>query len=447
VAWTGGAADSPAGGEEGVPLRSAGTGTGTADRWRSNLTLLVTGNGISSLGNAVYLVAAVLYLKEITDSALLLGLFQFMALIPGFILSPLSGSLIDRWSRRNVLIVTDTLRGVLMITAGFLLVGGFGHPPVVLLTLSFAAGLGHAFFVPAAQALIPEIVPPSHLSTANALRTGGSQIFNMTGNAVGGLLFVILGAPIVLVLNGVTFLASAVQELWITVPRPQRDGRSARLTTDTLRRDVATVVRYLRDAPVIRGRIIAQAGMFLLSPVFLLTLPFVLIDEVGAGEEVLGYIFAASLAGGITVFVALSRLSTDRLVALPVAAVAYAVFGLVFTVLAVARSLPVLAVAAVLAGGAAAAVYLSATVRIQHTAPPKLHGRLFAVMEAAAAGVAPFAYLATGWALDRLGTDRISALFVAAALPALLWALRLAAVERGNRPGARDGGNRGEPDG
>ncbi|MDA3951299.1 MAG: MFS transporter [Spirochaeta sp.] len=424
--------------EEDIPLRSGGTPA----RWQSNLTLLVAGNGISSLGNAVYLVAAVLYLKDITDSALLLGLFQFLALIPGFILSPLSGSLIDRWSRRNVLIATDILRGVLMIAAGLLLVIGFGHAPAVLLTLSFAAGLGHAFFVPAAQALIPEIVPPSHLSSANALRTGGSQLFNMTGNAVGGVLFVVLGAPVVLILNGVTFLVSAVQELWIVVPHRQRAGKATPLTAETLRRDVATVIRYLRDAPVIRGRIIAQAGMFLLSPVFLLTLPFVLIDELGTGEQVLGYIFAASLAGGIGVFVALSRLSTDRLVALPVAAIAYAVFGLVCAALAVERSLPVLAVGAVLAGGAAAAVYLSATVRIQHSAPTEMHGRLFAVMEAAAAGVAPFAYLATGWALDRLGIDRISVLYVAAALPALLWALRLATVERGSRVHDADTGDK-----
>ena len=261
------------------------------------------------------MVAAVLYLKDVTDSAVLLGLFQFLALIPGFILSPLSGSLIDRWSRRNVLIVTDALRGVLMIGAGLFLLIGLGSAPTVLLTLSFAAGLGHAFFVPAAQALIPEIVPPTHLSTANALRTGGSQIFNMTGNAVGGVLFVVLGAPIVLILNGVTFLISAVQEAWIAPPPLRRDRKHPPLNAASLRGDVATVLRYLKTRPVIRTRIVAQAGMFLLSPVFLLTLPFVLIDELGTGEQVLGYIFAASLAGGIVVFVALSRLSTERLVA------------------------------------------------------------------------------------------------------------------------------------
>jgi DHA3 family macrolide efflux protein-like MFS transporter len=91
--------------------------------WRRNgndrdLALLVAGNGVSTLGNAVYLIAVTLLLKETTGSATVLGIFQFLALIPGFLLSPVTGVIIDRTSRRRVVILSDLLRGILMVGAG-----------------------------------------------------------------------------------------------------------------------------------------------------------------------------------------------------------------------------------------------------------------------------------------------------------------------------------------
>lgn len=391
-----------------------------------NLLHLVTGNAVSSFGNSIYLVAIVLYLKETTQSPLTIGSFQFLALIPGFLLIPVSGALIDRWNRRTILIVADAVRGILMIGVGLLLFGPWRGSVEAIFVLAVAAGVGHAFFVPAAQTIIPEIVPPDALNRANALRTGSSQVTNMAGNAVGGLLFATIGAPAVLVVNGVTFIASAFQERTIRVDMPvDRTGGNPRLSVAGLGLGAVESMRYLRTHGEIRRAIFSQGGMFLLSPAFLLAVPFILIDRIGADATILGIVFAISLAGGIVAFAALSRISPRILVSPVFPSVAYTIFGTAFLALAFVPTIWIIGVGAFLAGSAAASVYLSATVSIQHTAPQRLHGRLFAMMEGVSAGIAPVAYLATGWGLERLGPANYEPLFIGVAFLAVGWSLRL----------------------
>lgn len=393
--------------------------------WRKNLSLLVFGNAVSSFGNAVYLVAMILFLKEITESPLVLGVFQFLALIPGFLLSPISGALIDRWNRKTILIVADAVRGVAMIGVGVMVFGPWNRSILPILMLSGIAGLGHAFFVPAVQTLIPEIVPSRSLAQANSMRAGGSQILNMTGNALGGVLYALIGAPLVLILNGVTFLASALQEGAIRVPTSPR--RVPPVTS--IGRNAVEAFRFLRTDREIRIGIVSQGGMFLLSPVLLLSLPFILIDHIGTSERMLGIVFAISLAGGILAFVLLSRRSIDLVLTAPIQFLAYGAFGSVFFVIALAPVLWVIWIGAFVVGAAAAGVYLTITTRIQQTAPATMHGRLFTMMEAVSAGIAPIAYLAAGWALESSGIQNFAVLFFCAGGIALAWMVVLVVEE------------------
>ena len=85
---------------------------------RRNLALLVTGNSVSAFGNAIYILAVILILKELTESTFAIGVFQFVALLPAVLLSPIVGSVIDRSSRRRIVVISDLARGVLMVLAG-----------------------------------------------------------------------------------------------------------------------------------------------------------------------------------------------------------------------------------------------------------------------------------------------------------------------------------------
>jgi MFS family permease len=387
-----------------------------------DLALLVAGNGVSTLGNAVYLIAVTLLLKDLTGSAAVLGLFQFLALAPGFLLSPITGVIIDRTSRRRVVILSDLLRGVLMVGGGMVLLLPAWRTPWVILPLSFAAGVGHAFFVPAAQALLPDLVSSDRLHAANGVRATVSQLANLTGNALGGLLYALVGAPLLFVLNGVTFLLSAWQERFI---RGGREVRGAEQRGEPFLHAAGAGLPVVTRRGRLRRLIVSQAGLFLVSPVLMLSLPFVVIDELRMGERWVGFYFAAALAGGIAAFLVLRRCSASSMLGAPLPATAYLALAVAFGALAIEVSPLVLFVVALVTGAAAGIVYLFAVTWIQNRTDPGLHGRLFALLEAASSLVAPVSYLVSGLILEGLGPERRPLLFGGVGGVAVLWSLRL----------------------
>ncbi len=403
----------------------------------SDLMKLLWGNGVSTLGTSIYLVAVLLLLKDLTQSALVMGLFQFMALIPGFLLSPLAGVIIDRSSRRRVIILADVARGIVMMLAGLALIVPALRHPALILAVSFVVGAGNAFFVPAVQALIPDIVSRQRLQQANGLRAGGNQLFNLTGNAVGGFLYTTLGAPLVFMLNGVTFLLSALQETRIAASTDRRRQYGAafsrvRTVWSQAREGLAAVL----SRPHARVLFLSQAGLFLLSPALLLALPFIVIDEMAWPGGAVGLFFAISIAGGVTLFLAASRVSVDRLLNLPAVPVAYFFLAVMFFLLGVTVNMVTLILTAFTFGAAAGAVYLYTVTWIQARNHAHLHGRLFALLEAGNSLVAPISYVVTGFVLELLGPAGRYRLFLLLAGVALVWALRMVPVRTGRPQGS-----------
>ncbi|MFO8042463.1 MAG: hypothetical protein R6U25_04605, partial [Alkalispirochaeta sp.] len=138
-----------------------------------------------------------------------------------------------------------------------------------------------------------------------------------------------------------------------------------------------------------------------------------------------GVYFALALLGGVAVFLALRGVSAQRLLRhrLPIAA--YAAITAVFAMVTTVITPGVLAVAAIVTGGAAAIVYLYTITWIQHRSDEQFHGRVFAILEAATSLVAPVSYLLTGVALEVLGAQRRWIAYGAVAGAAAVWTVLL----------------------
>lgn len=397
-------------------------------RVRRDLGLLLWGNGISTLGTSVYLVTVLLLLKDMTQSVFLLGLFQFVALIPGFLLSPFTGVLVDRTSRRSIIIRADLLRGVVMIGAALGLFLPGMRSPALVLAASALIGVGNAFFVPAAQALIPDLVPPEELQHANGARAASNQGFNLAGNALGGVLYSLLGAPLVFLLNGITFFLSALQETLIRAPRDRARRRAAGEALPRRGRrffeDVLLGISSVTGSRTAITLFISQALLFLLSPVLLLSLPFIVIDELGYSGAMVGVCFAVSLAGGITAFLAAGRVSVEGLLRAPLVAISYGILAAAFVLLGTRVFTVTLLGASFFFGFGAGMVYLYIVTWIQVRNAPDLHGRLFSLLEAGNSLVAPVSYVTTGFVLEILGPHRRHWLFLLFAGVAAAWGVR-----------------------
>jgi predicted MFS family arabinose efflux permease len=210
---------------------------------------------ISLLGDWVSLIAVIAMLREVVGSnpKVLSGLL-ILKLLPIFLAGPLAGVVADRFSRKTIMVVSDLNRVVLVL--------GLLATPFVPWPLEFAYVLillqvvSSAFFEPARSAALPQLVPPRHLASANAIGAVNWSLMFTLGAALGGVVTDLLGWRAALAIDAGTYLVSALLVSRMSLPRRERRPDS-RVEWQTLtgfrdfrdgvrfilgRRDVATVI-------------------------------------------------------------------------------------------------------------------------------------------------------------------------------------------------------------
>jgi MFS family permease len=130
--------------------------------FNKNFFLLWQGQLVSQIGSQAYAIAMMLWIKHETGSATLVGLMMMVSMIPFVILGPVAGTFADHYSRRRIIIFSDVLSGIPVLTLAFLM---FYVPNasqlliVCLFLVNVILGIIRSFFNPAISASIPDIVP------------------------------------------------------------------------------------------------------------------------------------------------------------------------------------------------------------------------------------------------------------------------------------------------
>jgi MFS transporter, DHA3 family, macrolide efflux protein len=195
--------------------------TGQGDRltlWNRDFLLLWQGQLISSLGDVVYSIALGFWILATTGSTALMGSLMAASTLPRILVAPFAGVVVDRGDRRRLLIAMDLIRGAAVVLVAL---AAFAHQLQVWMV--FAAGIiigtGGAFFSPAVGSALPDIVPRRLLLQGNSAFNMISTGSGVLGNSAGGFLFQILGAPVMFLANGISYLVSAVTLFFIRIPR------------------------------------------------------------------------------------------------------------------------------------------------------------------------------------------------------------------------------------
>lgn len=180
---------------------------GAAWRQRS-FRFFFFGQGISAIGDRIVVVALAFAVLDLTGSVTDLGLVLAAQTVPLVLFVLLGGVWADRVSRRAVMITSDLVRAGAQGASALLLVTGSAQVWQIVL-LQAVYGAAEAFFLPAAQALLPETVAAPDLQEANALIAVSANIARIGGPALAGLLVATVGAGWGLAIDAGTFLASA----------------------------------------------------------------------------------------------------------------------------------------------------------------------------------------------------------------------------------------------
>ena len=146
--------------------------------------------------------------KKAPGSAVALAKLFFFIVIPVFIIGPIAGVYVDRWDRKRVMIVSDILRGILVLSIPFFLLFVKSFIPVyIAVFLIFSVT---RFFFLSKMAIIPDIVPKSMLLVANTLSDTTRIIATFIGMVVAGIMVERVGAINGFYINSLTYFISAL---------------------------------------------------------------------------------------------------------------------------------------------------------------------------------------------------------------------------------------------
>ena len=185
---------------------------------------VILGGTISMIGDQFYLVALPWLVLQLTGSSVALGTALMLAAIPRAVLMLMGGAISDRVSPQRVMILTASVRSLLVAAiAALIWVDAIQLWYVYL--LAFAFGLADAFAIPALSALLPMLVERDQLTRGNSVLQGSMQLTMIVGPAPAGLLIKTLGTMWAFFIDAISFLF-IIAALWNIPDRPALSQKS-----------------------------------------------------------------------------------------------------------------------------------------------------------------------------------------------------------------------------
>lgn len=259
-----------------------------------NFTALWLGQMISFIGDYFNWLAIPIVVNRLTGSAMMVGLSMMSTALPALLLGPVAGVFVDRWDRRQVMIVADLLRAALVLC---LLTIHDASQVWVFYVIGFLVSCTSQFFFPARGAMLPLLVADKDdLLAANGLMQIIQMVGLLAGPALAGFAIGLWGEKAAFVANSVGYLSSAAAVLTIRVPRTT-PGTSPGYNLRTVVTDLAEGLSYLFGSRSMIGVLVClSVAMLGVGSINVIWVPY-LQRTFNIGAQGLGIVDSAQGAG------------------------------------------------------------------------------------------------------------------------------------------------------
>ncbi|OGH98436.1 MAG: hypothetical protein A2039_08470 [Candidatus Melainabacteria bacterium GWA2_34_9] len=355
------------------------------------------GQIFSYLGDAIVQIALMAWVISLGGhSGSEMSKILFFFILPSLLLSPLAGALSDRFSRKTLMVLSNLFRACLVFIIPVLLFSKSStHLHTMVYAFSFLIGSGSAFFFPAKQSALPNLVKSEHLQFANALNAGTSTIAILLGAVITGLYISKFGLDKSLWVNGFVYLTSAVI---ISLISFNNSSVASKVTPKT---DISTgikfVFNYLKTHKNTRRLIILSILLTLVTASFFNTLTSVSTDyyhiDIAGLSKLKAMLGVGMILGTFVVGFAGKYARTSTILACS--------FIAVFLTTATAQMVTTYYLAwiwLVLIGIANASMVITIDTILQKATPDRIRGKIFGLKST----LTSLVFLATTWGVSEL---------------------------------------------
>jgi MFS family permease len=374
-----------------------------------NFQLYFGGQLISNIGTWMQIIAQAWVVYQIGHSELTLGLVAFASAIPILLIMPWGGVVVDRVSRRSLLIMTQAGAMLLAFTLAALTFTGIVREWHVIV-LAALLGVVNAFDAPARQAFVPDMVGKEDLPNAIALNSIMFNSARVIGPAIAGMLLAIVGAAWCFTLNGISFLAVLISLAIMKLP-PHQAPRNPASPWKQLTSGLQYVARNREMSALILLSLVFSVFGFSYATL----LPAFVEKVLHQGALAYGWVNTASGLGAVSgAFLLAHRVSHGRRGQLLV--LTNIAFPLILIAFAFTSIYPLSLVLAYGLGVGFMTQFTTLNTLLQTRVEDAFRGRVMGLYSITFFGFAPFGNLLIGFLGEKLGLGITMTLFAACSL-------------------------------
>jgi DHA3 family macrolide efflux protein-like MFS transporter len=369
-----------------------------------------------------------------TGSAFLLGLSAFFAFGSFILITPVAGVLVDRWSRKKVIVIADSLLALLSLILVVLFALGIANIIHVLI-IQLIGGMLGAFHQMAVQAIIPIMVPQKHLGRMNSMQYFATSLIQTVGPTIGALVFTFLIGNMarILLIDIGTYTIAIIPTLLVFIPAVRIKLPEEK---SSFRQEFSEGLTFMKQH---RGLLtlltVFAITNFLLPPIFLL-LPLYSTFHLAFGDLNLAVLFLASLMSlqSLSMMIASAVISVWGGFKRNIIGVFIGIFSGALAMVVLALTPPgsfwVAAIGIALLGLTVPIANISSQTIWQKVVPPEKIGRVFSVRTTIAQFTGPFAFLVGGILGELFAIPLIFLLFGTTLIIVLILAWLLSSLPR-----------------
>jgi MFS family permease len=395
-----------------------------------NLNLLLAGRFVSDTGTRMQFTILPLYILDMGGTAATMGTFSLLTMLPLFLLLPFGGVVGDRLNRKKIMVNSDLIAGTLILGLGVLAYFELVNL-VLLIAVQMSVGIVSVFFESSSGGMIPSIVDKDDLTAANSKVATLRTMAGIFGPLAGAALYSTAGVTIVFVFNGISFLLSAVSEMFIRYthhPKEIKQGMAG------VFHDMKEGALFIKDNKLILNLCLYFFMiMTLIGPIFIIVLPLMFKSNLNYPDTLYGALqtfqMAGYLIGAVTVGIIGKKISTEhslrignKLLAILLIPFSLVMFPFVYTYFGNSSIVYFSLYALTLLLLSSAFAFLSIPVQtiIQKTTPPEYMSRVYSIVGLISKSGMPIGAFVLGMVISNVSIHWTMVAITAVLIPVIL---------------------------
>ena len=264
---------------------------------QKDFSLLIMGKLVSLLGSNMQQFALSLYVLSLTGSAVIFASILSISIIPRLILSPIAGVFGDWFDRKKSIVLLDLSNSIIIgiFAVIYIIDGGISIPLIYILVILLE--ITEIFFHSAMSAVLPSIVDKADYLEANSFNSAVMNMGNILSPIIAAILYGAFGMQIIFIVNSISFLLSAISEMFINIPKSH--SKPEKISIKAFKTDFYEGVKIIKNNKLLSTMIGLGAIInFSAAPLFGIVLIYFLREVLKINDMQFGIfqmIFSASM--------------------------------------------------------------------------------------------------------------------------------------------------------